>query len=352
MRNFIVLFFLIVFSSACATSINYKAIGVFPSTGEEIDFDVNHPLMFGATELTGHSSSGALCKAWVHINGIHAQYDMVMTCNDGRTIAMEWFTEDSWAVGKAVGMDQNGETLIIVSGGNPNTLKQRVFMWAAKAGVDIPTAGAGSVKNKGGHGFGTGFFVSTNGILVTSAHVVEGADVIALYDSKAGKAIEARVLSIDSSNDVAVLKADIKSKPIPLAAKFNQVRGEEVLTLGYPSPSVQGAEQKATFGRINATTGVQDDIRFTQVDLPIQPGNSGGPLMNTRGEVTGIITATIRESSGVSMQNVNYALKIDYLYPLLAQAAPEVRPAAGASRTMPQLVESYEDSVMLLVVGY
>jgi S1-C subfamily serine protease len=77
---------------------------------------------------------------------------------------------------------------------------------------------------------------------------------------------------------------------LPVAEHFDLKRGDEVLTLGYPSPSLQGIQQKATFGKINASTGLGDDHRFVQVDVPIQPGNSGGPLLNNQGAVVGVTT--------------------------------------------------------------
>jgi len=92
--------------------------------------------------------------------------------------------------------------------------------------------------------------------------------------------------------------------------------------LGYPLITIQGQEQKATFGKVNALSGIQDDIRFLQIDVPIQPSNSGGPLIDRKVRVIGVTNATLDvlntlKESGSLPQNVNYAVKSDYIILLI-----------------------------------
>ena len=198
---------------------------------------------------------------------------------------------------------------------------------------------------------GTAFFVSNTGMAVTNYHVVQESGRILLFDPQAGWATEARVVAADPYNDLAVLQADVKSKALPIADRFALSRGDEVLTLGYPSPALQGVQQKATFGRINADTGAGDDVRYVQVDVPIQPGNSGGPLLNGKGQVIGVITSQLRVEGG--FQNVGYAIKVDYLRPLLTKASIPALSSSVSSSTssMSRVVNASQDSVVM-VLGY
>ena len=195
---------------------------------------------------------------------------------------------------------------------------------------------------------GTGFFINASGVLVTNYHVIAGQSRVAVADPQRNASAFARVLKVDKVNDLALLQIDVASNPIPLATTNPSKRGEEILTLGYPSPTVQGTQQKATFGRVNSLSGYGDDVRFIQVDLPIQPGNSGGPLINTRGEVVGIVTSQLRGN----YQNVNYALKVEYLVRLLNSAG--IKPT-GVGQAQPmqmeQIVERYQSAVVLVIAG-
>lgn len=197
---------------------------------------------------------------------------------------------------------------------------------------------------------GTAFFINENGLLVTNYHVIAGSSKLAIWDPQLQYNSPAQVVCIDQANDLAILKANVKSKAIPLATNGHLKRGEEVLTLGYPSPEVQGVQQKATFGRVNAVTGFADDGRFIQVDLPVQPGNSGGPLLNTKGEVVGIVTAQLQ---GI-YQNVNYALKVDYLFLLLKKvkgATFFTYDKEQPTKDMKLIVEMFQSSVVLIMAG-
>lgn len=167
---------------------------------------------------------------------------------------------------------------------------------------------------------GTGFFVSADGHLVTNYHVVEGNDEIFGYYND--KLVPAKFIKGDPANDLALLKIEGTTTPLPILYSGAVDKGEQVMTLGYPLIEFQGQEQKATFGRINSFTGHSGDVRFYQIDLPVQPGNSGGPLINMKGQVVGIVTSKLDEMltlkmSGSLPQNVNYAMKSDYLIPML-----------------------------------
>ena len=111
--------------------------------------------------------------------------------------------------------------------------------------------------------------------MVTNFHVVDGAASVFVVRPEESKELEATIVAMDPANDVAILKVDAQTVPIPLAPSFTGVKGEEVLTLGFPLVAIEGQEQKATFGRINALSGIENDIRFVQIDVLVQPGNSG-----------------------------------------------------------------------------
>ena len=202
-------------------------------------------------------------------------------------------------------------------------------------------------------GNGTGFFVTSDGYLVTNFHVVEGADFI---EVKFGDLLyEATVEDIDPANDIAILKIDAETKPVPLPPAPSYQRGGEVMTLGYPLASANAHSQKATFGRINDLSGLRGDSRHLQMDVPIQPGNSGGPLFNTKGEVIGIVRSSLDDVSairatGAVPQNVNYAVKADYIRPLVSKLrSPTTTVGAAEELSFSELAETYEESVVLVL---
>jgi S1-C subfamily serine protease len=201
---------------------------------------------------------------------------------------------------------------------------------------------------------GTGFLVSNTGLIITNNHVIEGADTITIQAN--GQDVVATVVARDEANDVALLRAPITGAPLHLSSAGGALRGQEVMTLGYPLVEIQGEGQKAAFGRINALSGLADDIRYMQIDVPIQPGNSGGPLINQQGAVIGIVSATVDQrtvlrASGTLAQNVNYAIKADYILPLMpADERPQGRTQAQ-QRSFAEIARDAEASVFRIVVN-
>lgn len=165
---------------------------------------------------------------------------------------------------------------------------------------------------------GTGFALSTNGLVVTNHHVIEGANEITVrgVNGNFTKAYKAKVVLIDKNNDLAIIKIEdgfsgIGKIPFSIKSTNSDV-GENVFVLGYPLRAKMGEEIKLTNGIISSKTGFQGDITSYQVSVPIQPGNSGGPLFDKAGNLIGIINAKLRGG-----ENVSYAIKVSYLNNLI-----------------------------------
>ena len=129
------------------------------------------------------------------------------------------------------------------------------------------------------------------------------------------------IVGCDKNNDLALLKISDSNftgfGPIPYAiSNTTSEVGEDVFVLGYPLTSTMGDEIKLTTGIISSRTGFQGDVALYQISAPIQPGNSGGPLFDKKGNVMGIVSA---KHSGA--ENVGYAIKTMYLRNLVESCA-------------------------------
>ena len=151
-------------------------------------------------------------------------------------------------------------------------------------------------------GMGSGFVVSSDGLILTNAHVVEGSDRVKVT-LKNGETYEGKVMGTDSLTDVAVIKIEAEELPAVTFADSDSLQpGEWAIAIGNPlglDNTVTTGIVSAT-GRTSAQVGVADKrVSFVQTDAAINPGNSGGPLLNARGEVIGINTAIIQNAQGL-----------------------------------------------------
>jgi serine protease Do len=155
-------------------------------------------------------------------------------------------------------------------------------------------------------GFGSGFLISTDGYILTNAHVVDGADdvYVALSDKREFKA---KLVGADMSTDVALLKIDANNLPRLLLGDSSKIKvGEWVIAMGSPL----GFESNVTAGIISAKVrDIGDFSPFIQTDVAVNPGNSGGPLLNIRGEVIGITSRVIGGRGGYT--GISLAVPID-----------------------------------------
>ena len=160
---------------------------------------------------------------------------------------------------------------------------------------------------------GTGFIINKQGYVVTNKHVVTDCNRINTVQNST-KTL-ARIVVNDEKNDLAVLKTTNQSSFFArFRARTRAMAGEGILAFGYPLKSVLSDELKGTSGMINALSGLSNDIRFMQMSAPVQPGNSGGPLLDQAGNVVGVVTAKMNavkmaKHTGDIPQNVNFALK-------------------------------------------
>jgi S1-C subfamily serine protease len=205
----------------------------------------------------------------------------------------------------------------------PRVLLQSVDATRGEAGVNrskMITFAQDERRQRGGAG--TAWLVSPNH-WVTNAHVVGDRKVVKLTRG-ADLVIEARVMTIDPVNDLAVLVSDVPcltASPLPLATTTPKV-GERVIALGYPLSHLLSSAPKLTTGDLSALAGLADDPRMYQFSAPVQPGNSGGPLLNSSGEVVGIVSSKLNwrdvaKSAGAIPEGVAYAVKVAYLRPML-----------------------------------
>lgn len=171
---------------------------------------------------------------------------------------------------------------------------------------------------------GSCFFITSQGLLATNAHVVEGAKKIEIKVSNelGGITYHAKLILIDAKNDVAILQIDDSSfkdlRPLPYGITESADIGEKSFTIGYPLNDIMGKNYKVTDGIISSKTGIADDIRYYQITVPIQPGNSGGPLFNNEGNIIGITSAKLSgKTLAMQIENVSYAIKAAYLSNLI-----------------------------------
>ncbi len=165
-------------------------------------------------------------------------------------------------------------------------------------GSQIPNIPSQQVQR----GVGSGFVVSSDGLIVTNAHVVDGSDKVEVT-LKDGRTFKGKVMGTDSLTDVAVIKIDAQGLPAVTFADSDRLQpGEWAIAIGNPlglDNTVTTGIVSAT-GRTSAQIGVADkQVSFIQTDAAINPGNSGGPLLNAQGEVIGVNTAIIQNAQGI-----------------------------------------------------
>lgn len=165
---------------------------------------------------------------------------------------------------------------------------------------------------------GTGFVVSSNGHIVTNQHVVDGC-VGDIQGNLTGEApVKLRLVSSDETNDLALLQAPGSFKDVATIKDKAIHSGDNVVAIGYPYHGLLTSDFTVTTGIISSLSGIFNDTRFLQISAAVQPGNSGGPLLASSGEVVGVVAAKLNalkfaKATGSIPENINFAIKTGVL---------------------------------------
>ena len=200
----------------------------------------------------------------------------------------------------------------------PGTPRYASFVKAVSDAAATLSGGASSqpVGDGAHHAFGTGsgIVIDAGGAIVTNNHVVRSCAEIKVTDA-GNESATAALAARDAVNDLALLKTVHRWSG---AASLRDMRGlrpgDDVVVAGYPLTNLLGSDMAVTTGSLTMLSGLHDDARLLQLSAPVQPGNSGGPLLDRNGNVVGVVSSTLNGaflavSTGALPQNVNFAIK-------------------------------------------
>lgn len=240
------------------------------------------------------------------------------------------FLANKKAAGTTLTLDHDAVLRGSVPGPNGTVDLAYLRVWPKLA--DEPATATSEQNGKSG----TGFLISRSGLIATNWHVVSDAKRISVSFLGWKDGINVDVVVRDAANDLAILRLADASKladlcrdlPFQLTPTQNVVLGQHVSTIGYPLSPLLGSSPKFSEGAIAGKSGLQDDPRWFQISAAIQPGSSGSPLFDDEGNIIGIVVASLDAAkayqlTGAVPQNVNWAIKSDYLLNLVGMIPNE-----------------------------
>jgi uncharacterized protein len=336
-----------------------KAVKWFRLSAEQGDADAQGSLGLMYAEGKGVLKDYVLAHMWTNLavsNGIEVAIK-------GRDILEKQMTPSQISEAQRLARNwkpkSSTERIRVAESTNPITPKQQV-----KAKKE-PSPQSGS---------GSGFFVSKMGHAITNAHVVQNCKKITIGDN-ANKQVPAELINTDRSNDLALLKlstlemASAESKSliqklnivvVPLASKgllrSNDVRlGEKVLVAGYPFGEYFSNTIKVTGGLVSATRGVGDDSGQFQLDAAVQPGNSGGPIYDSSGNIVGVVVSQldkrmVEKAIGSLPENVNFGIKASTVRQfLISSGVPSKKSERIEEKSTEQLAEIAKNQALMVM---
>ncbi|MGH6768610.1 MAG: S1C family serine protease [Xanthobacteraceae bacterium] len=234
-------------------------------------------------------------------------------------VKAQFFGDFARAGGITVAHDRNSLTRLNLSGSRA-ALEDLIACERARPRVASPSSPSGprssaqpaARSKEKGQSFGTGFYVSSRGHVLTNHHVINGCTTFRVNQGAAFTEA-ARVIASDAKNDLALLTTDLKPAAVP-AMRMGVKVGEGISVYGFPLAGLLASTGNFTTGTVTANAGLADDTRMLQISAPVQPGNSGGPLVDRHGNVVGVIVSKLNALSVAQVtkdlpQNINFAIK-------------------------------------------
>jgi len=202
---------------------------------------------------------------------------------------------------------------------------------------------------------GTGFVISSAGHILTNNHVIAGC-VGDVHGNLTGEGVATlRVVSKDETNDLALLQAPNPLSAVAAIRGRSIHSGDSVVAIGYPYHGLLTSDFTVSTGIVNSLSGLLNDTRFLQISAQVQPGNSGGPLLDTGGNVVGVVSAKINalkfaKVTGDIPQNINFAIKTGAVRDFLDNSAVtyQLNEAAPAELKTTQIADMARAYTMLI----
>lgn len=261
----------------------------------------------------------------------HLRGHGLLACDDGQRATIDFRGLTSLS-GYGVGTSDTGQKIVFTYG--LSRAESARYLGFSVAGAAVPGANGpgapGTTRTLRKVGSGTGFFVSRAGHVLTNEHVIRACTHVRVHTGRA--TIAASIAGSDKANDLAVLKVGIAPSVVAALRGAPARQGEAVVAFGFPMSESLASGGVLTTGSVSALSGLRDDSRFIQISTPIQPGSSGGPILDASGAIIGIATSTYGgQRDNTAPQNVNFALKADVARTFLnvAGVVPETTPATG-----------------------
>jgi len=183
---------------------------------------------------------------------------------------------------------------------------------------------------------GTGFVISNNGHIVTNQHVVDGCVGDIMGNLSGDASVKLRLVSSDETNDLALLQAPSPFKDVATIRDKAIRPGDNVTAIGYPFHGLLTSDLTVTTGIVSSLSGVMNDTRYLQISAAVQPGNSGGPLLDNAGQVVGMVAAKLNalkfaRATGNIPENINFAIKTGMLRDFLDNSVVSYQTADSKS---------------------
>ena len=203
---------------------------------------------------------------------------------------------------------------------------------------------------------GSGFVIRQDGLIVTNYHVIKNATSITVTVPGC-KPVSARVLLTDQEKDLAILQVPLRNlTALPIASSSTVQVLDSITILGYPLPTELGTALSASDGKVNALRDGQNGSgHLLQIDANVNPGNSGGPVLNNHGEVVGIVVAKINslqyaKENGALPERINFAIPTDEARELIKRVYSDFAPSHRQQvLTEQEVYQSAKNSTVLIV---
>ena len=198
---------------------------------------------------------------------------------------------------------------------------------------------------------GTGFFINQGGYAVTNYHVVGEAKEVKM--STKGKTYNASIIAKDKVNDLAILKAKERNSSFFKFSKIDADRMDDVTAVGYGFGKSMSDEIKTTKGVVSALAGLGNNYSQIQIDAALQPGNSGGPVININGDIIGVAVAkadavAVFQYTGTIAEGISFAIKVSTLKQFLKSNKIIFEESDGRDRDKREINELIDNAALYI----